>query len=100
MPRPGSDGYDTMHVCGFCIEFLTSMSFIARGFWKRRFVKNTLLTCIFVRSVTAAGRNSLKALPLGKLKKYVASYGIGIDRAVEKDDIIDAIVAAKVGCLI
>jgi hypothetical protein len=53
-----------------------------------------------VRSVTAAGRNSLKALPLGKLKNYVASYGIRIDRAVEKDDIIDAILAAKVGYLI
>ena len=49
-----------------------------------------------MRSVTAAGRNSLKALPLGKLKTYVASYGIRIDRAVEKDDIIDAIVAARV----
>ena len=50
-----------------------------------------------MRAVTAAGRNSLKALPLGRLKKYVAAYGIRIDRAVEKDDIIDAIVAAKVG---
>jgi hypothetical protein len=40
MPRPGSDGYDTMHVCGFCIEFLTSMSFIARGFERR-----LLLSC-------------------------------------------------------
>lgn len=53
-----------------------------------------------MRSVTAAGRNTLKALPLGKLKKYVVSYGIDIDRAVEKDDIIDAIVAAKVGYFI
>ena len=52
-----------------------------------------------MRSVTAAGRNSLKSSPLGKLKKYVAAYGIRIDRAVEKDDIIDAIVAAKVGQL-
>jgi hypothetical protein len=52
-----------------------------------------------VRSVTAAGRNSLKATPLGKLKMYVASYGIRIDRAVEKDDIIDAIVAARVSNL-
>ena len=53
-----------------------------------------------MRSVTAAGRNFLKGLPLGKLKKYVASYGIRIDRAVEKDDIIDAIVAARVGYFI
>jgi hypothetical protein len=35
-------------------------------------------------------------MPLGKLKKYVAAYGIGIDRAVEKDDIINAFVAARV----
>ena len=53
-----------------------------------------------MRSVTAAGRNSLKALPLAKLKKYVASYGIRIDRAVEKDDIIDAIVAVRVSYFI
>jgi hypothetical protein len=49
-----------------------------------------------VRSVTASGRNALKSMPLGKLKKYVSAYGIGIERAVEKDDIIDAIVAARV----
>ena len=35
MPRPESDGYDTMHVCGYCIENLWSMSFIAQGFEKR-----------------------------------------------------------------
>ncbi|KAF8814708.1 hypothetical protein BYT27DRAFT_7081707 [Phlegmacium glaucopus] len=75
MPRSGSDtGYDPMHVCGFCIEFL---------------------------NITAAGRNTLKSLPLAKLKKYVTSYDIKINRAVEKDDIIDGILAARRpnGCL-
>jgi len=36
-------------------------------------------------------------MPLGKLKKYVDAYNIKIDRAVEKDDVIDGIVAARVG---
>lgn len=51
-------------------------------------------------SVTAAGRNSLKELSLGKLKRYVNAYSIDIDRAVEKDDIIDSIVAARVSYFI
>ncbi|PPQ67757.1 hypothetical protein CVT24_002767 [Panaeolus cyanescens] len=76
MPRAGQDqsGYDPMHVCGFCIEFLT---------------------------ITAAGKAQLKAMPLSKLKKYVTAYNIKIDRAVEKDDLIDGILAAKGpdGCL-
>ncbi|KAF9051556.1 hypothetical protein BJ165DRAFT_1401056 [Panaeolus papilionaceus] len=76
MPRSGHDqsGYDPMHVCGFCIEFL---------------------------QVTAAGKAQLKAMPLSKLKKYVTAYNIKIDRAVEKDDLIDGIIAAKGpdGCL-
>jgi hypothetical protein len=58
-----------------------------------------VLTCVFVRSVTAGGRNYLKGLPLAKLKKYVTAYDIKINRAVEKDDLIDAIVAARVSHL-
>lgn len=46
--------------------------------------------------VTAAGRTYLKSQPLAKLKKYVNAYNIKINRAVEKDDIIDAILAARV----
>ncbi|KIM46818.1 hypothetical protein M413DRAFT_440392 [Hebeloma cylindrosporum] len=69
MPRSGeATGYDAMHVCAFCIEYLT---------------------------ITAAGRNQLKAMNLGKLKRYINAYNIGIDRAVEKDDLIDAIVMAR-----
>jgi hypothetical protein len=45
MPRSGSDGYDTMHVCGFCVEFLTSMSFIAQEF-ERRLLKTLANLCI------------------------------------------------------
>lgn len=42
------------------------------------------------------GRGLLKTLPLAKLKRYVAAYNIKIDRAVEKEDLIDAMVAARV----
>ncbi|KAJ7485342.1 hypothetical protein FB451DRAFT_1229308 [Mycena latifolia] len=71
MPRTGSEtGYDVMNVCAYCIEFLT---------------------------ITAGGRGHLKSLPLAKLKKYITAYNIKADRAVEKDDLIDAILAAKGG---
>ncbi|KAJ6510392.1 hypothetical protein C8R45DRAFT_1050246 [Mycena sanguinolenta] len=66
MPRGNvggnATGYDMMHVCGYCIEFLGSAS-----------------------------------LPLAKLKKYISAYNIRADRAVEKDDLIDAILAVKGG---
>jgi hypothetical protein len=35
-------------------------------------------------------------MPLAKLKKYINAYGIKADQAVEKDDLIDAIIAAIV----
>ncbi|KAJ7078053.1 hypothetical protein C8R44DRAFT_825569 [Mycena epipterygia] len=71
MPRTGSEtGYDVTNVCAYCIEFLT---------------------------ITAGGRGHLKSLPLAKLKKYINAYNIKADRAVEKDDLIDAILAAKQG---
>ncbi|KAF8170676.1 hypothetical protein K438DRAFT_1909294 [Mycena galopus ATCC 62051] len=71
MPRAGGEtGYQMMHVCGYCVEFL---------------------------SITASGRGQLRTLPLAKLKKYINAYGIKADRAVEKDDLIDAILAAKGG---
>ncbi|KAF7325918.1 RING-finger domain-containing protein [Mycena kentingensis (nom. inval.)] len=76
MPRAGPEtGYDPLPVCAFCIEYLT---------------------------ITAGGRGHLRTLTLAKLKKYIAAYNIkGADRAVEKDDLIDAILAAKGsnGCL-
>lgn len=46
--------------------------------------------------VTAGGRGYLKSLSLAKLKKYITAYNINTDRAVEKDDLIDAVIAAKV----
>ncbi|KAJ7629363.1 hypothetical protein DFH06DRAFT_1225488 [Mycena polygramma] len=71
MPRSGYDtGYDAVNVCSYCIEYLT---------------------------ITAGGRGHLKSLPLSKLKKYITAYNIKADRAVEKDDLIDAILTAKEG---
>ncbi|PPQ82978.1 hypothetical protein CVT26_005541, partial [Gymnopilus dilepis] len=75
MPRQGPEqGYDPMHVCAFCIEYLT---------------------------ITAAGRQQLKQMSLAKLKKYIQAYNIKAGRVVEKDDLIDAILSARGpnGCL-
>ncbi|KAF9010147.1 hypothetical protein BDQ17DRAFT_1388134 [Cyathus striatus] len=75
MPRSGTEnGYDAANVCGFCIEFL---------------------------AITAGGKSYLKSLPLSKLKRYITAYNIKINGAVEKDDLIEAIVTARGpnGCL-
>ncbi|KXN81692.1 E3 ubiquitin-protein ligase cblA [Leucoagaricus sp. SymC.cos] len=75
MPRPGPEsGYDPVHVCGYCIEFL---------------------------NMTAAGPSQLRGMSLSKLKLYADSYNIDISRAVEKGDIVEAIVRARLpnGCL-
>ncbi|TFK26616.1 hypothetical protein FA15DRAFT_686380 [Coprinopsis marcescibilis] len=75
MPRTGSEtGYDVLPVCGHCIDYLT---------------------------ITAAGKGYLKSLPLGKLKTYANAYRIGISHAVEKDDVIEAILSKRGpnGCL-
>ncbi|KAF7316297.1 RING-finger domain-containing protein [Mycena indigotica] len=76
MPRTGAEmGYDAVNVCGYCIEYLT---------------------------ITAGGRAHLRSLTLPKLKKYISAYNIkGAERAVEKNDLIEAIMAAKGdnGCL-
>ncbi|KAJ3756313.1 hypothetical protein EV360DRAFT_95759 [Lentinula raphanica] len=73
-PSAGQSGYDPMNVCAYCIEFL---------------------------QITASGKGALKNLPLSKLRKYAGAYNIRIDHAVEKDDVIDALLAARQpnGCL-
>ncbi|EAU89536.2 hypothetical protein CC1G_02425 [Coprinopsis cinerea okayama7 len=73
-PRIDSSGYEMVPVCGYCIDFL---------------------------NLTAAGKAQLKSLPLAKLKKYANAYGIRITHAVEKDDVIEAILSARRpnGCL-
>ncbi|PFH49888.1 hypothetical protein AMATHDRAFT_4506 [Amanita thiersii Skay4041] len=75
MPRTGPEtGYSVVPVCGFCIEHLT---------------------------ITAGGKGNLRSLPLSKLRKYATAYNIKIGHAVEKDDIIEAILNARGpnGCL-
>lgn len=48
------------------------------------------------RSVTAAGKGQLRGLSLAKLKKYANDYGIDVRSVVEKDDLIDRIIGARV----
>ncbi|KAH9962922.1 hypothetical protein BC827DRAFT_1129739 [Russula dissimulans] len=76
MPREGpSAGFDPVPVCAFCIENLT---------------------------ITAGGRGYLRKLSLARLKKYVDAYNIKADGVLEKDDLIERIMALRVsenGCL-
>jgi hypothetical protein len=89
MPREGaSAGFDAVPVCAFCIEYLTSAcsSFFPPG--------STLDQ--ERRLVTAGGRNYLRNLSLTRLKKYVDAYNIKADGVIEKDDLIEKIIAARV----
>ncbi|KAL4072505.1 hypothetical protein V8B97DRAFT_1959766 [Scleroderma yunnanense] len=75
MPRNGPvRGYDLAHVCAFCIELL---------------------------NVTALGKNQLRSLSLAKLRRYVDAYNLSIKGAIDKNDIVDVMVAARTaqGCL-
>ncbi|KAH9981635.1 hypothetical protein BJV74DRAFT_79259 [Russula compacta] len=74
MPREGpSAGFDPVPVCAFCIENLT---------------------------ITAGGRGYLRNLSLARLKKYVDAYNIGAAGVLEKDDLIERIIAIREnGCL-
>ena len=47
--------------------------------------------------VTAGGKGYLRSQPIAKLKRYVQAYNIplGAD-VIEKDDVVDAIIAARV----
>ncbi|KAG2156710.1 uncharacterized protein EDB93DRAFT_1125089 [Suillus bovinus] len=69
MPRHGAaSGYDQVHVCAFCIEFL---------------------------NITASSRNQLKLLPLSTLRRYVTAYDIPVKGPIDKNDLVDAIIAVK-----
>ncbi|OBZ67560.1 hypothetical protein A0H81_12422 [Grifola frondosa] len=70
---PGS-GYDPLPVCAFCIENL---------------------------QITAGGKGQLRQLPLSKLRKYADSYHIDVSGVIEKDELIDKLIAIRGpnGCL-
>ncbi|KIJ61546.1 hypothetical protein HYDPIDRAFT_42521, partial [Hydnomerulius pinastri MD-312] len=75
MPRRGpTHGHDIVPVCGFCIELL---------------------------NVTALGKTQLKGLPLAKLRRYVDAYNIQVKGPIDKNDLVDAVLAARTpqGCL-
>lgn len=47
-------------------------------------------------SVTASSRNQLKSLPLSTLRQYVTAYDIRVKGPIDKNDLVDAIIATKV----
>ncbi|EJD51195.1 hypothetical protein AURDEDRAFT_159603, partial [Auricularia subglabra TFB-10046 SS5] len=74
MPRAGGNGYDVQPVCSLCIEMLM---------------------------ITASGKGHLRLMPLSKLRNYCHAYNIRMGNTLEKDDLIDTIIAARTasGCL-
>lgn len=48
-------------------------------------------------SVTALRRAQLRLLPLAKLRRYINAYNIPIKNPIDKNDLVDAAVAARVG---
>ena len=46
--------------------------------------------------VTASGKNALRKFPLNQLKDYIAAYDIVCPIVLEKDDVVDAIISARV----
>ncbi|KIM24251.1 hypothetical protein M408DRAFT_331884 [Serendipita vermifera MAFF 305830] len=67
-------GYETVLVCTYCIDML---------------------------SITACGKSQLRGMPVGRLRNYLEAYGIKPKSAIEKDDLIEAIIDARGlnGCL-
>ncbi|KAK0237670.1 hypothetical protein EDD85DRAFT_921308 [Armillaria nabsnona] len=69
MPRANSNGYEALNVCAYCVEFL---------------------------QMTAASKGALRSFSLAKLRKYANAYNIGLDHAVEKDDVIETLLTARI----
>lgn len=46
--------------------------------------------------VTAGGRGYLRNISLARLKRYVDAYNIKVDDVLEKDDLIEKIIAIRV----
>ena len=47
--------------------------------------------------VTALGRAQLRSLPLGRLRRYIDAYNIQIKNPIDKNDLVDAAMAVRVG---
>lgn len=49
--------------------------------------------------VTTLGRSQLRSLPLAKLRRYISAYNIPVKNPVDKNDLVDAALAARVSLL-
>ena len=49
-----------------------------------------------MQSVTAGGRTYLRKISLARLKRYVDAYNIKAEGVLEKDDLIEKIIAIRV----
>jgi len=55
-----------------------------------------MLIHVVWHAVTALGKSQLRSLPAAKLRRYVDAYNIQIKGTIDKNDIVDLVVAARV----
>ena len=97
MPRGGhASGWDPVPVCAFCVQFLTSMCSVSvtrQCLFPYDLISRPLL-------VTAGGKAYLRTQSIARLKAYIQAYGLRLGgNVIEKDDVIDAIMAVRVSAL-
>ena len=98
MPRRGpAQGYDAAPVCAFCFEMLNGMC--SPVYHTPKLYSTVLLYFPGLLScpVTALGRAQLRSLPLGRLRRYIDAYNIQIKNPIDKNDLVDAAMAVRVG---
>lgn len=53
-------------------------------------------TSTHTNTVTACGKSQLRSMPVGRLRNYLDAYGIKPKSAIEKENLIEAIIDARV----
>lgn len=51
---------------------------------------------MMIGAVTAKSKDQLRKLGLAALKEYAAAYHIPVNNVVEKDDLVDRLISARV----
>lgn len=88
-----ASGYDLKTICAFCVAYLSST------YLSLLFPRNSLLLDVFFL-VTAGQKPYLRTQSMAQLKNYMLAYNIKLKmNALEKDDLINAIISARVGLL-
>ena len=89
-----ASGYDLKTICAFCVVYLSST------YLSPLFPRNSLLLDVLFL-VTAGEKPYLRTQSMAQLKNYMLAYNIKLKmNALEKDDLINAIISARVRLLL